>query len=217
MAELRRVARMDVPRAVRIRRGWWKIRLRHLSFRSRVYGIPVYAETDDSFQALYFAKVYRALELIERFDSRRLSRIRRDLRRVVVTEHDGPHYDEILGMCVLSWHGIHRQSAEQVALTIVHEATHGRISRAGIPYQKELRARIEAACVAQEVAFARRLPHGQVLAADAQWKLQTPWWTPEQLVERNLTRISREGAPDWMLRLLRRVARYRLVKSRPDA
>jgi hypothetical protein len=207
----------DLPRAARLRRGWWKIRLKHWSSRARICGISVYAEADESFRALYFAKVRRALELIEQHDPKRLRRIRRDLRRVVVTESEGNHYEPLLAMCVLSWRAIHSQSVEHIALTIVHEATHGRIDQAGIAYRENLRARIEAACVGQAAAFARRLPDGEGLAAAAERTLETPWWTPEELRERTLGQLRADGAPEWVIRLLRKIEQRRRAKGKPSA
>ena len=46
-------------------------------------------------------------------------------------------------------------SAEQLAMTLVHEATHGYLHFRAISYKEERRARIERVCVQTEIAFAK--------------------------------------------------------------
>ena len=44
-----------------------------------------------------------------------------------------------------------------IAATLVHEAVHARLQRAGLRYWPDLRPRIEAVCVREEIAFVRLL------------------------------------------------------------
>ena len=46
----------------------------------------------------------------------------------------------------------------RIASTLVHELTHARIDAVGIRYTTRNRIRVERACIAQEMAFVRRLP-----------------------------------------------------------
>ncbi|HEX7051143.1 MAG TPA: hypothetical protein VF188_13125 [Longimicrobiales bacterium] len=151
---------------------------------------------------LWFAKVERALRCIEEHDPRRLAGLRRDVRRIIVTAADGNHYLHRWRAIVLKWPVIFRRDAESNALTLVHEATHARIDRRGIPYTRELRHRIEAACVGQEVAFARRLPNGARRVEEIRKVLESPWWRDEQLLERRLQALRDRGVPSWFVRLI---------------
>jgi hypothetical protein len=60
--------------------------------------------------------------------------------------------------CHLSAKFVEDYSAANVAIAIVHEATHARVGQAGIPLYPDLRSRIERRCVREEIAFAQRLP-----------------------------------------------------------
>jgi hypothetical protein len=45
-----------------------------------------------------------------------------------------------------------------IATILVHEATHARVTRAGVAYSKANRSRIEALCKKAELAFLLRIP-----------------------------------------------------------
>ena len=60
---------------------------------------------------------------------------------------------------------------ELIASVIVHEATHARLRRHGIGYEEPIRARVEAACIRRQIAFTRRLPHGDHARAAAERNL----------------------------------------------
>jgi len=183
-----------------------------------VLGIGLRAVTvPDGMEPLFFAKVQRALEMIERYDPRRLTRIRHDVRSIGGTA-GGPHeYHHSIRAIMLSWPGVLQESATELAMTIIHEATHGRISDRGIRYEEPMRGRIEAACVAQEAAFARRLPCGDVLAETKLKTLQRPWWTPEELHRLSMMGARAHELPEWLLRWLDAVGRRRLERDKDDA
>jgi hypothetical protein len=171
--------------------------------RTRILGIPVYALTDqdDSFVPLYFAKVRYALACLALYDARRFKRMAQDVERILVSYCMGSHFDPQLRMIVLLWSEIARQPPERVALTLVHESTHARHRTCGIDYAPNLRARIEEACVAPEVAFAKRLPNGTDHLERYATILDTPWWTDEMIVKRKLRSMQYAGSPGWLIRL----------------
>jgi hypothetical protein len=161
-------------------------------------------------EALFFAKVRRALQLIERYEPRRLGRVRRDIA-IIAGMAGGPHhYERIVRMIALSWPGVLRGTPSQTAMAIVHEATHARVDDRGIPYEEDLRGRIEGICVRQEAAFARLLPAGDGLADAVVKMLEQPWWTPDRLVRGRETALRADGIPEWLVRIAVRLMRRRL-------
>ncbi|RWM13118.1 MAG: hypothetical protein EOR73_29900 [Mesorhizobium sp.] len=109
-------------------------------------------------------KAVAALRLIQKFDPVRYKQIVRDLKRIWITTIPGGigRFIKSTSTCeldrrfVLDEHTV----TEQIASTIVHEATHARLDRRGIGYQEQLRARVEGVCMGREQAFAAKLPDG---------------------------------------------------------
>jgi hypothetical protein len=71
---------------------------------------------------------------------------------------------------------------EQIALTIIHEATHARLERCGIDYDEKLRQRIEAVCLRREFAFVAKLPNGAKLRDELARTLE--WSTANRITTR---------------------------------
>jgi hypothetical protein len=176
-----------------------------ISKRSEALGIELRAKTLDGWMhPLFFEKVRRALGLIGEYEPRRLLRIQRDIRTIAGSRGGNSYYHYPLRLIVLSWPAVFPVTVADVALTIIHEATHARIAQAGIEYGDALRARIEAACVRQEAAFALRLPGGEGLAERQLGKLARPWWTPERLHESAVESARAHGVPEWLLRIMQK-------------
>src|SRR5882672_5312369 len=95
-------------------------------------------------------RVERALLLVKQHSPLHYSRIISDLERIwIFLLPDGlAEYNHSLKACVLDERYVadSATSVEQIASTIVHEATHARLERYGIRYQEDQRARIEAIC-----------------------------------------------------------------------
>ncbi len=181
--------------------------------RARVHGIPVYAILEhDSLLPLCFAKLRRALDFLAERDPRRYRRLHRDVKRVLVSRYEGSHFLPPLRMIVLYWPNAAMDTPEEIALSLVHEATHARLHARGIAYLPELRARIEAACLAQEMAFARRIPGGSALVDPH--ALERPWWTTEAYGRRWLRELRDLGTPRWLYRLAERRYQRRIARDR---
>ena len=109
-------------------------------------------------------RVEQALNLIKLCDPVRYHRLLRDLKRIWVTlVTDGlAEFDEALAACKLDERFVldDATSVEQIAATIVHEATHARLAGYGIAYDEPIRHRVEAICLRREIAFANKLPNG---------------------------------------------------------
>jgi hypothetical protein len=105
-------------------------------------------------------RVSTALNLISMYDPNRLARIQRDLPRIFVTGCAGDaQFLAELDMCLLRGDRIlaHDITPVQIALLIVHEAIHARLSHLGIGFNPAIRARHELICTKAELAFALRL------------------------------------------------------------
>src|SRR5262249_52636355 len=109
-------------------------------------------------------RVEQALDLIKLHDRVRYGRLMQDIERVWVrlVPYGLGALNEAMNACELDTRfvGAETSTPEQIAATIVHEATHARIVRCGIGYSHDLRARVEAVCLRREIAFATRLPNG---------------------------------------------------------
>ncbi len=84
-------------------------------------------------------------------------------------------------------------------MTLVHEATHARVYRAGIRYLPRNRRRIEQICVRAEIDFATQLPDATLLADEARHALETEWWEDVPKRERELGQLRILGVPAWLI------------------
>jgi hypothetical protein len=182
--------------------------------RRRVNGIRICAassrgrETEEHVAE----KVERALLLISQYDPLRFRRLVRDIEIILVMrEIPRASYDEDSRTCKVDVNFVVDKSVSiaEVAGTIVHEATHARIHRAGIPTQTSNHARIERVCCKAKIAFGRRIPEGDSVIQDAQRCLEAVAGGNSQWVAGSVrnsylkTRIllMRElGAPRWAIR-----------------
>jgi len=158
-------------------------------------------------------RVKEALLLIKSNDRLRYDRLFCDLERVWVRVLPGDlgSFNEALNMCVLDSRFVLAEatSLEVIASTIVHEATHARLSHCGIRYERTLRPRVEAVCFRRELAFAAKLPNGEQVRERAQRMLalctSDDFWTDaafrERHVEGSLNALRHLGTPDWLVRL----------------
>lgn len=96
------------------------------------------------------------------------------------------------------------ESIEELALTMVHEATHARCRALGVRYQGKQR-REEALCLREAIAFADLLDPGQVVAPSLE-SLNDPWWTKEKREALATEAMKILGLPAAPFRILRRVA-----------
>jgi len=159
-----------------------------------------------------FRKLGEALALIESAQPSLMRRVRSSIARIVFLE-SGPEYWPRGRACIL--HDVTNLSAIQVALIVVHEATHGRLWRAGIRYSPAVRERVEQICVRAELALLAKLPSGATFVEYTRQKLSSQWWSDEQRKERHGEVIADVEAPAWMLRAYRSVMRRKLPDQGP--
>jgi len=153
-------------------------------------------------------RVEAGLDLIRVHDRLRYHRLTRDLERIWV--RPVPSYlagfNAALRACELDSRFVLAEttSAELIAATIVHEATHARIDSFGVVYREELRARVERACLRREIAFAAKLPNGAAVREQAERTLTVcdseAYWTDAAFAERldqgHIAAARDLGAPD---------------------
>ena len=183
--------------------------------KDRSGGIPVGSFIPSaSEKEIAIPKVAAALRRISHIDPRRFDRIRRQVAciqllgtRLVAL---GTWYNS-LSMIVLAadWVEADSTSPDQVAMTIVHEATHARFIRFG--YAEDIRPRIERICNYQELVFASRIPDASELIASARRAMDTDpsGFTYEDHRQRSLKALETLGMSKWVIRLLDRVTRGR--------
>ncbi|OAF07030.1 hypothetical protein AYJ54_18395 [Bradyrhizobium centrolobii] len=136
-----------------------------MSKSSTIDGLWVGTTESKPYPAL--RRVEEALQLIKRHDALNYSRIIRHLDRIWV--HLLPsaqaHYDRSLNACVLDERYVLKDAMtlEQLASTIVHEATHARLEGWGVQYIEAMRTRIEAICLRRELNFLTNTPDSEFL------------------------------------------------------
>ena len=160
-------------------------------------------------------RVEGALLLIKQHSSLDHARITRELERVWVCllPHSLAVYRHSLRACILDQRYVAdpATTVEQIASTIVHEATHARLERCGIEYEEQRRARIEAICFRRERAFAARLPDSAELQEGIARYLEWYQANPEQFSDAHfqeahtaggIEALRYMGTPDWIIRAI---------------
>lgn len=137
-----------------------------------------------SFHREAVEKVVEALALIQNVDPRRYSWIERHLRKFYLTEIEGAQYWVAYHVCVLSSEEVMKLPMHEMALRIVHEAAHARISKAGVAWWTESFAQIEARCIKEEMGFCSSL-------GDRGYSIDDRM----RYYERQLLQLEREGFP----------------------
>lgn len=125
--------------------------------RERVMGFDVRLYEVAAVRSDVLKRLRSALSLIEEIDPRRFNRMRADLSHIVVKPTIGAFYWIISNTCALETPEILGRSTAILALTIVHEATHARLTHAGIYPSSVPSKRLERRCVREELSFTHRL------------------------------------------------------------
>lgn len=108
------------------------------------------------------------------------------------------------------------EPVEQIAASIVNEATRARLRRLGINYVDYVqRQRFERVCMRQELAFAARIPDGAELSREiaARMALPADYWAARSVRQRfaaGEAEMAREAhVPDWVLKTALAFRRFR--------
>jgi hypothetical protein len=183
-----------------------------LSEHHAVSGLPVrILWPSEEERSIALAKVAEALDLVVRYDPRRFARILDDVAGILLFGEVGAlgtwHYELGLIQLQLAYVVDPSTTAAEVAVTVVHEAMHARLSRRGFAYSPECRQRIEAVCCRAEIAFASRLPDATELVQDAERNLarEAEFWSDEAMRGRTISNLRSFGVPSWLVWLLGRL------------
>jgi hypothetical protein len=193
-----------------INRGLWA-----LSRRGSAQGLFIGVPWNEPNRSIAETKLRAAINLIAAREPRRLSRMRRDLDRILITtvQIARGQFHSPLRMCLLDEdHFCHASTtAEDLALTLVHEATHARLFAVGLGYPPDLRGRIERVCMRQELAFAARLVNaaGHVARLERALMLPDSTWSDAAHEERRMAVIRGWGWPRWIAQALEWAQRRR--------
>jgi hypothetical protein len=169
--------------------------------------------SDAAVQNSILTKIEDALRLLEEVHPRAYRAVKRHIGRVLVVW--APHYRGSwygpLGLCELSLEYVTRDSPDEIASTLVHEAAHARLERLGFRYHESLRFRLEAVCTRKQIEFVEKLPHPEMLLKELHATLE---WDPNYWSEANLRAarigaLRTLGAPRWLIAALDRIHRWR--------
>jgi hypothetical protein len=131
--------------------------------------------------------------------------------RILVQRGGGAEYWSSPRMSVLAAKDVRTQSATNVALMLVHEATHARIEQFGIGWWPGLFERIEAVCVKQEIRFCLALERAGYDAKDRiAWyrkALEHGTWLAESRYVHRVRAARARQFPRWVVWLFEHVGR----------
>jgi hypothetical protein len=155
-------------------------------------------------------KATAALALIETNSPKLHTRVRRFVPKILIF---GAHvynavYIADLKLCDLSieYALADTTTPSRLAMTLVHEATHGYLQSGGLLYEEHRRERMEHICMRTELALARKLPQSGELISEVEAKLSIPsdYWKREAFAQRNVDYFKHIGAPRWVISCLER-------------
>jgi len=153
--------------------------------------------TDSGLAVATLARLRLAIELIDRLAPRVGTRLRQDVVAILLTPAGGTHYNVGSRAIGLDVRWAMSNGVEQLALTLVHEATHARHRSMGVGKRiRDRDRRMEAHCIAQQIEFAKRLPPGP-WEAPTLGALDTPWWTGRARAGRIEELTRQQGISAW--------------------
>jgi hypothetical protein len=160
-------------------------------------------------------RIESALLLVNQYSPLHYARLLRDLDRIWIylLPHAAAEYHASINACVIDKRYIANldTSVEELATTILHEATHARLDRCGIKYEEARRTRIEAICCRRELAFATRLPDSAPLKEEIARRLNWYKSNPDYFSDANfhelrthgeIEMLRHVGVPDWLIRAM---------------
>ena len=169
--------------------------------RDRMHGFLVSCSSVYADCTAFFTKCRRALDLIRVFDPGRFRRLRRDVRVIALTSRGLSYYEPRMRVVFLDI-DVLRREPEYVATTLVHEAVHARLHHARVRSYSRDPGRHERLCLAQEIAFASRLPNSEGLVSELRGAVDRPWWNDAGRVAQIGHFVRRHKLPRWVERFL---------------
>lgn len=178
----------------------------------RGFSVSVASNREDAEEI--FRRVAMALDLIDRYSDGGLDTIRSRLTRLLFTETAGGDYHHKIRTCRISIPYARRVAPVELAMMIVHEAMHAQLEDEGRKYYGDEREKIERECVAEEVAFAKRIPGTEQVVARTEALIDHKWWTDKEYERAMLTELRARRVPLWIARRLVRYASRKAKRTR---
>lgn len=167
----------------------------------RLEGVEVRIFESEGNAKPLFAKLAEALKLIGEVEPSVLEHLQRDARCLLVTLGPGGHFLQGSRICRLGIESVMKRPSLQLAMLIVHEATHARLWGEGRRFRPEEQGEAEKLCVQAEVEFAARVPNSEAAIASALQLLNTEWWTDSNFKRNKTVLLRNMGCPEWLLRV----------------
>ena len=145
-------------------------------------------------------RIQEALCLMRSVDAPRYRRFTADVRRVIIAAAGGPEYRPEIRAVLLSRDYVLRRDVRELAMALVHEGMHARLSACGVVQHAANAARVERICTDQEVVFAAKLPQAEGLAAAAAARLDSKWWEAQNVLRRRKREFEAVGTSRLMIR-----------------
>jgi len=201
---------------------WFDWALIRLSRHTRVDGLWVGVFMDDQEEAI-LARLVEALALIKIYDPYRYRRVLREIERVwgYPLPSAWAVWQQTLKRCVVDPRFVLSASTALIASAIVHEATHGTLTRRYVGYAETLRERVEKVCMRQELAFASKIPDGDELRRNIERRLasMTSGWLSDAALQDRRAKGEFEmgrhyNIPDWVVRVVVGIREKRASRRR---
>lgn len=167
---------------------------------------------------LIYRRLDEALSLLRASAPGRYERVRQSLKGFLIFGMDSINasYDPPTGVCRLGEKFILAPdtTAAAVACAVVHEATHGRLFKLGIPYDEPIRYRVEMVCIKASLLTAQRLPgaEAQVERCRRQLSIDPGFFSADSFTERAANELRALGLPEWFIRTFVWIRRKRVAK-----
>jgi len=181
----------------------------------RIDALPVtVTSTDSLLVGALCQKIADGLELLRGHYPRGYRSVCREIQRIAVVpgrRAKGEWYGP-LGLCLFSLpHLAADATTADVACTLVHEATHGRLERLGFRSTPARRVRVEVICTRAEIAFVEMLPESGLLQSELAQTLGRleVLYSDANLHYGRIHSLRELGAPGWLLRVVDRLYRSR--------
>lgn len=186
---------------------WFAYGLQQLLWRPKNVGPFLIVDSASGPAADRLEAVEAAISLIKKHDNLAWKRLREGIPRILIVDRALPHYQPGLAACVLPKSQVCDGTTLDLALALVHEATHARIRRGRgrwIHQAGSAANRAEMACARRELRFAKLLPDETSHVTAIQHRIaqmRPDDFKYSDMVER---RLRREGMP-WYAIALRRI------------
>lgn len=168
--------------------------------RQHVRGIRVVITIFEMPRTVYLSRLETAIDFLRENDHRRYRWLDRYVKSIVVWNGDYSFANDARSIFLSIGHMMD-YSAPELAGVLVHETTHLRLKRMGIPSRLAIRARLESVCVRQQAEFLR-LADYEELANLEERRLEVPWWTESDGGANDIS--SKATLPRWVTWVLKK-------------